>query len=170
MELVSKAKNQKETASSGRRVFGTVKEQVQEFSNRDAHYDNSDSEDEFMVKENIEAGNDQNNNFPKHVEVDASLLREESEIGHDPIFKVMEPPYSLTSFLFIYYVSSSVTLCFVAQSFDDIVRDPGPKTTYEVAMFASGSWKKVGCLLFMYFILLSYCRRTSSYLTNWSVF
>ncbi|KAJ9696533.1 hypothetical protein PVL29_008650 [Vitis rotundifolia] len=115
MELGSGAENLKETASSGRRVFGTVKKQVQEFSNKDAHYNNSDSEDEFKVKENIEAANDQNNNLPKHVDIDAGLLREESEIGQDPIFK----------------------------SFDDIVRDPGPKTTYEVAMFASGSWKKM---------------------------
>lgn len=29
------------------------------------------------------------------------------------------------------------------QSFDDIVKEPGPKTTYEVAIFASDSWKKV---------------------------
>lgn len=115
MELGSGAENLKETASSGRRVFGTVKKQIQEFSNKDAHYNNSDSEDEFKVKENIEAANDQNNNLPKHVDIDAGLLREESEIGQDPIFK----------------------------SFDDIVRDPGPKTTHEVAMFASGSWKKM---------------------------
>lgn len=44
---------------------------------------------------------------------------------------------------------------FVVQSFDDIVRDPGPKTTYEVAMFASGSWKKVDCLSFMYSIVFN---------------
>lgn len=30
-----------------------------------------------------------------------------------------------------------------SQSFDDIVRDPGPKTTYEVAIFASDRWRKV---------------------------
>lgn len=33
-------------------------------------------------------------------------------------------------------------MCFL-QSFDDIVKKPGPKTTYEVAIFASDSWKKV---------------------------
>lgn len=44
---------------------------------------------------------------------------------------------------------------FVVQSFDDIVRDPGPKTTYEVAMFASGSWKKVDSLSFMYSIVFN---------------
>ena len=153
MELGSGAENLKETASSGRRVFGTVKKQIQEFSNKDAHYNNSDSEDEFKVKENIEAANDQNNNLPKHVDIDAGLLREESEIGQDPIFKVMDS--LLTSKLPLsYYLSRSVTLCFVVQSFDDIVRDPGPKTIYEVAMFASGSWKKVVCLPFMYFIVL----------------
>ncbi|XP_024026216.1 uncharacterized protein C57A7.06 [Morus notabilis] len=30
-----------------------------------------------------------------------------------------------------------------SQSFDDIAKDPGPKTTDEVAIFASGAWKKV---------------------------
>lgn len=30
-----------------------------------------------------------------------------------------------------------------AQSFDDVVKGPGPKTSYDVAIFASGAWKKV---------------------------
>ena len=103
------AENKKETASSGRRVFGPVKKQVDEFSNKEGHYNNSDSEDEFKVKETVEAGIDQKNNSPKHVDIDAGLLREESEIGQDPIFKVMDS--LLTSKLPLsYYVSRSVTL------------------------------------------------------------
>lgn len=45
--------------------------------------------------------------------------------------------------------SSCFLVCFLIhkcenlQSFDDIVRDPCPKTTYDVAIFASDKWRKV---------------------------
>lgn len=29
------------------------------------------------------------------------------------------------------------------QSFDELVKDPGTKTTYDVAIFANNSWQKV---------------------------
>lgn len=91
MEPGSGSENQKETASRGRRVFGPVKKQVQEFSNKEAHYNHSDSEeDELMVKENIGSVNDQNIIVPEHVDIDARVHRKESEIGPDPIFKVMD--------------------------------------------------------------------------------
>ncbi|KAL6978382.1 hypothetical protein U1Q18_020050 [Sarracenia purpurea var. burkii] len=103
---------------SGRQVFGAPKKQVKESSNKvkvDNYYGGSDSEDNLEAKEGMDAGKDRSNNFQKDVNVDLDLLREESEIAHDPIFK----------------------------NFDDIVKDPGPKTTYEVAIFASDSWKKM---------------------------
>lgn len=47
----------------------------------------------------------------KDVNVDPDLVREESEIGQDQLIK----------------------------SFDDIVKDLGPKTSYEVSLFTSNS-------------------------------
>uniref|UniRef100_A0A5B7CB94 U3 small nucleolar RNA-associated protein 14 n=1 Tax=Davidia involucrata TaxID=16924 RepID=A0A5B7CB94_DAVIN len=104
--------------SSGRWVFGAPKKQVEESSKRvksDHYYGNSDSEDDFEVKEDIDVGHNRTDNLQKDINIDPDLLREESEIGQDPMFK----------------------------SFDDIVKDPGPKTTYEVAIFASDSWRKM---------------------------
>lgn len=63
----------------------------------------------------IAIGQDRRNNFQKDVNIDPDFLREESQIDHDHLFK----------------------------SFNDVVKDPGPQTTYEVAIFASDSWKKM---------------------------
>ncbi|CAL5437272.1 unnamed protein product [Camellia sinensis] len=108
------------TTKSGRRVFGARKKQVEESSNKnkikvDNYYGSSDSEDNLEGREGIDAEQDTNNKFLKDVNIDTVLFREESEIGHDPVFK----------------------------SFDEIVKGTAPKTTYDVAIFASDSWKKV---------------------------
>ncbi|XP_058202992.1 uncharacterized protein C57A7.06 [Rhododendron vialii] len=108
----------KSGTTTGRRVFGAPKKKVEESSKKvkvDNYYGNSDSEDNLEAKEDIDAGQDGSSNFQKGVNVDPDLLREESEIGHDPVFK----------------------------NFDDIVKDPGSKTTYEVAIFTSDTWKKM---------------------------
>lgn len=104
--------------SSGRRVFGATKRQVQEFkdkNNSDNYYGNSDSSEDLEAMGREEDGMDKNNDSQRDVNINPDVLREESEIGHDPIFK----------------------------SFEDIVKETGPKTTYEVALFASNSWKKM---------------------------
>jgi U3 small nucleolar RNA-associated protein 14 len=109
---------EKSGSTSGKRVFGAPKKKVEESSKKvkvDNYYGSSDSEDNLEAKEDNDAGQDASNNFQKVVNVDPDLLREESEIGHDPVFK----------------------------NFDDIVKDPGSKTTYEVAIFASDTWKKM---------------------------
>jgi len=109
---------EKSGSTSGKRVFGAPKKKVEESSKRvkvDNYYGSSDSEDNLEAKEDNDARQDASNNFQKVVNVDPDLLREESEIGHDPLFK----------------------------NFDDIVKDPGFKTTYEVAIFASDTWKKM---------------------------
>lgn len=49
------------------------------------------------------------------------------------------------------YVYIYIYFRFGSQSFDETVRDPGPKTTCEVAIFASGTWKKVTLLCFILF-------------------
>ncbi|KAL3531478.1 hypothetical protein ACH5RR_010800 [Cinchona calisaya] len=115
-------KNEEESenlhVSSGRRVFGGTKKQVQESRdkiNSDNYYGNSDSEGDLEAMEGVDDGRGQNNDYQRDVNIDPDVLRDESEIGHDPVFK----------------------------NFEDIVKDPGPKTTYEVAIFASNSWKKM---------------------------
>lgn len=101
--------------SSGRRVFGAAKKQVQEFrTKREINYNSSDSEDDFKAKENFDIRHERSNDLQKDAEIDANILREESEIDHDSVFK----------------------------SFNDIVKDSRPKTTYEVAIFASDLRKK----------------------------
>lgn len=103
---------------SGRRVFGVAKKQSQEVCNRfkaDISGKDHDSDEEFEPKENVDMGNEEKVSLQKDVRVDPSLLLEESDIGQGALFK----------------------------SFDDIVKDPGPKTSYEVSIFASDSWKKM---------------------------
>lgn len=118
LEDRTEAESLKTGNSSGRRVFGAPKKQVQEFSTRIKSNDsaNTDSEDDFEVQDNdnVALGHGKRNYMHKDVNVDPDLVREESEIGQDQLFK----------------------------SFDDIVKDPGPKTSYEVSLFTSNSWKK----------------------------
>ncbi|KAI8574762.1 hypothetical protein RHMOL_Rhmol01G0378900 [Rhododendron molle] len=81
----------KSGTTSGRRVFGAPKKKVEESSKKvklDNYYGNSDSEDNLEAKEDIDAGQDGSSIFQKGVNVDPDLLREESEIGHDPVFKM----------------------------------------------------------------------------------
>lgn len=39
----------------------------------------------------------------------------------------------------------NLTESFFLQNINEIIKDPGQKTTYEVAIFASDTWKKVPC-------------------------
>ncbi|KAK2965173.1 hypothetical protein RJ640_019928 [Escallonia rubra] len=113
----SEAESKKMGTLSGRRAFGTESKKVQQSSSKiksDNFYSNSDSEDDIEVNEDVDVGQGKRNFTHKDVNIDPDLLREDSEVGHDPVFK----------------------------SFDDIVKDPGPKTTYEVSIFADNSWHK----------------------------
>lgn len=103
--------------SSGRMVFGSIKKQAVESTNEvksDNYYGNSDSEEDLEAKEGLEDGQDQRKNSQRDATVNLDCLREESRILHDPLF----------------------------HSFEDITRDPGPKTSYEVAICAPSSQKK----------------------------
>ncbi|KAG9152138.1 hypothetical protein Leryth_023156 [Lithospermum erythrorhizon] len=107
---------------SGRRVFGAVQKQVKEAKNTNAekidHFDgnsDNDSEDGFVTKEDLEDDNGKFTFSQTDINIDPDVFREVSEIGHDSVFK----------------------------SFEDIAKDPGLNTTYDVAIFASNSWKKM---------------------------
>ncbi|KAF3947043.1 hypothetical protein CMV_026769 [Castanea mollissima] len=112
----SGAENSKIKASSGRRVFGAAKigaPESRDVIKTDNFYANSDSDDDLEAKENIF---DMGKDGRSDMQKDVhvdSVLPH--EFRQDSVFK----------------------------SFDDIVRDPGPKTTYDVAIFASDKWRKM---------------------------
>ncbi|WCJ22228.1 U3 small nucleolar RNA-associated protein 14 [Euphorbia peplus] len=104
-------------SASGRRVFGGTKGQVKELSNKipSKNIDgNRDSEDEFGGREDHD-NIGRANHVQKDVNINSVLLNEDSGIQRGSMFN----------------------------SFDDIAGDTGPKTTYEVSIFASDSWKKM---------------------------
>nr|GME15954.1 U3 small nucleolar RNA-associated protein 14 homolog A-like [Ipomoea batatas] len=110
------AEAQEKNVLSGRRVFGASKKQVQQSSDKmksDNYYGDSDSEG-VDADEAKDEGFGKNRTSQVEVSFDPNVLREESEIDHYSIFK----------------------------SFEDIAKDPGPKTTYEVAIMAPKEKKK----------------------------
>ncbi|KAL3358506.1 hypothetical protein AABB24_015560 [Solanum stoloniferum] len=118
LEDKNEPKTQGTNILTGRRVFGAQKKQAPEPKKKatsDNYYGDSDSEGETDARENGINAHEENNISQREVHFDPNLLREESEINHDSLFK----------------------------SFDDIVRDPGSKTSYEVSIFAADSWKKM---------------------------
>ncbi|GAB2278133.1 hypothetical protein Dimus_012830 [Dionaea muscipula] len=107
-----------ENASSGRRVFGGRSKQIDESSIKprsDSDGLFSDSEDEVDRSETVNTGPEKSHGSPKDVAINLNILREDAERAHDSVFK----------------------------SIDDVIKDANPKTAYDVAIFASGSWKKM---------------------------
>ncbi|CAH9146993.1 unnamed protein product [Cuscuta epithymum] len=106
---------------SGRRAFGASNNQAHKKSSDENkmktvdYYDDSDSEG-LGDDQVIDDGHDNKNNTTQaDASLDLNVLREESEMDHDPILK----------------------------TFEDIVKNPGPKTTYEVAIIAPKEIKKM---------------------------
>ncbi|KAI4349673.1 hypothetical protein L6164_010233 [Bauhinia variegata] len=102
---------------SGRRVFGTAKAQILDASNKvksDKFYGNTDSEDDSEARENGDMVNSRSNDLQRDANSDSVVILEDTDTHRESIFK----------------------------NFNDIVRDSGAKTTYEVAMFVSDTWKK----------------------------
>ncbi|GAB4839846.1 hypothetical protein Ancab_020556 [Ancistrocladus abbreviatus] len=107
-----------ENASSGRRVFGGDKKPAQESNamhRSENDHSNSDSEDDSETSQNFNKDHSKSNELTKDVAVDLNVFREDLEITHDPVLKTCH----------------------------DLLELPGPKTTYDVAIFASGSWRKM---------------------------
>ncbi|CAB4291839.1 unnamed protein product [Prunus armeniaca] len=116
--------NAKLAPPSGRMVFNASKKEAPESSNKtksdnkirsDNYYGNSDSEDDFEPKENVDIREDRSSDLQNNGGINPVLLNKESKNHKDSLFK----------------------------NFDDIVQDPGPKTTHDVSIFASGTWKKM---------------------------
>ncbi|KAK6937365.1 hypothetical protein RJ641_030873 [Dillenia turbinata] len=118
LDDTSEPDNTKIGTASGRRVFGAAKKQATQPAKkikRDIDYGTSDSEDDFKALESNEVDFDEGNDLQKVVKLDPVALREVSDSRQAPGL----------------------------ENYDDIIGDTKPKTTYEVALFASGSWKKM---------------------------
>ncbi|CAN4097332.1 unnamed protein product [Withania somnifera] len=118
LEDKNKPKTQGTNILTGRRAFGAQKKQAPEPKKKvtsDNYYGDGDSEGETDVREIGISAREENNFSGREVHFDPNSLREESEIGHDSLFK----------------------------SFENIERDPSSRTSYEVSIFVDNSWKKM---------------------------
>ncbi|XP_002523095.2 uncharacterized protein C57A7.06 [Ricinus communis] len=116
LEDTGGTENTKVGTVSGRRVFGAPKMQGPEPNHKIRSENingNSDSENEFGNVED-DIGLSRKNDVQKDVNFSSVKLSEDSEARRDSTHKNL-----------------------------DMVEDKGPKTTYEVAIFASGNWKKM---------------------------
>ncbi|XP_061365521.1 uncharacterized protein C57A7.06 [Gastrolobium bilobum] len=107
----------KAASTSGRRVFGAAKAQTSNACNKvksDKFYGSSDSEDDLGASKSGNVENGEINLLQKDMNDDSVIIQEDTDTNHESVFK----------------------------SFDEIVKNPGPKTTYEVSIFASDTWKK----------------------------
>ncbi|XWS46633.1 hypothetical protein CRYUN_Cryun14cG0085400 [Craigia yunnanensis] len=116
--------NLKPATASGRRVFGMANNKAPEYNNKiktdnnkmkmDNYYGNNDSEDDLEFKENLNIEGGRKHDVEKDVGPNC-LCKKAGDVHQESVFK----------------------------NFDDVVRDPGLKTTYEVAILASDSWRKM---------------------------
>ncbi|XP_022149059.1 U3 small nucleolar RNA-associated protein 14 homolog A [Momordica charantia] len=104
--------------TSGRRTFGAMKKPAPEPRNKmksENYYGDTDGEDDNEAREEVDAGDHKSSSPVVDVNIGSDIIYEDSKRHQHSVFK----------------------------SFDETVRDPGPKTTYEVSIFASDTWKKV---------------------------
>jgi U3 small nucleolar RNA-associated protein 14 len=138
-------------STSGRRVFGMAKAQTIGADNKvelDKFYDNSDSEDDFEAKKSGNIENEGSDHLQKDVINDSVLNQENINTRKESVFKVNNFLFSWTSQMFVLLNGNGYNTFYAfletwSQNFDEIVKNPGPKTTYEVSIFASDTWKKV---------------------------
>lgn len=139
----------KVASTSGRRVFGMAKAQTIGADNKvelDKFYNNSDSEDDFEAKKSGSIENEGSDHLQKDVINDSVLNQENINTLKESVFKVINFLFSWTSQMFVLLNGYNTFYAFLeiwSQNFDEIVKNPGPKTTYEVSIFASDTWKKV---------------------------
>lgn len=118
MEDSQGVEDTKANSMKGRMVFGAVKPQApgaNNVSKSERTFDDSDNEDDMETRENIDSGSHSGNDMQNQVQNGSTVLHPDSETHDHSVFK----------------------------SFDDIVKNPGAKTTYEVAIFASDGWRKM---------------------------
>ncbi|KAK7283460.1 hypothetical protein RIF29_12991 [Crotalaria pallida] len=110
----------KAASVSGRRVFGAAKSQISDAVNKgnkvksDNIHGSSDSEDDLGDNKNNNTEDEEGNILQTGVSNDSVSIEEDIDNHQESVFK----------------------------SFDEIIKNPGPKTTYEVSIFASDTWQK----------------------------
>ncbi|KAK7337453.1 hypothetical protein VNO77_18029 [Canavalia gladiata] len=105
----------KAASISGRRVFGTAKAQISDNKVKsDNFYDGSDSENDLRTGKNGNMEKGGGDLLHKDVNNDLVLIQEDPDTHPEPFFK----------------------------NFDEIIKNPGPKTTYDVSIFTSDTWTK----------------------------
>ncbi|KAK9103808.1 hypothetical protein Sjap_021062 [Stephania japonica] len=102
--------NPNKGTSSGRRVFGASIKQPEEPSHVNNNIGSDSDDEDFETNNNVNVGSAQSVTLQKDVRIDIDKLNEEFDVGQN------------------------------FESFDHLVQDNAPKTTYESAVFASGSW------------------------------
>ncbi|KAJ1403135.1 Small-subunit processome, Utp14 [Sesbania bispinosa] len=117
LENADGSEDPKAASTSGRRVFGTSKAQVSDVGNKvksDNFYGASDSEDDLGASKSGNIENGGSDLLQKDVNSDFVLVQEDTDTHKESVFK----------------------------NFDEIIKNPGTKTTYEVSIFASDTWQK----------------------------
>lgn len=102
------ADNAKVAPPSGRMVFNASKKEAPESSNKtqsddkirsDNYYGNSDSEDDFEPKENVDIREDRSSDLQNNGGINPVLLHKESKNHKDSLFKVIRLLNFFLSFL-----------------------------------------------------------------------
>ncbi|KAK9147326.1 hypothetical protein Scep_006083 [Stephania cephalantha] len=102
--------NRNKGTSSGRRVFGASIKQPEEPSHVNNNIGRDSDDEDCEINKNVNVESARSVSLQKGVQIDIDQLNEEFDVGQD------------------------------FESFDHLVRGNAPKTTYESAVFASGSW------------------------------
>uniref|UniRef100_A0A803L0C6 Uncharacterized protein n=1 Tax=Chenopodium quinoa TaxID=63459 RepID=A0A803L0C6_CHEQI len=112
-------KGLKEGTSSGRRVFGVPRKKIEEAANVNHRPDvdnyGSDNDDIIEEKDDIQMDGVKGHHMEKDIDIDLDVLREDLETVDDSAFK----------------------------SVIDVAKDSGPRTSHDVSVFTSGSWKQM---------------------------
>ncbi|KAH9622151.1 hypothetical protein KSS87_010678 [Heliosperma pusillum] len=109
----------KHGTSSGRRVFGATEKKVEDPKIKHRpEVDNYGSENEDIIEDDADAdlGHVEVSGSLKDVDINLDVLREDLETGEESALKCV----------------NEIT-----------VEDPQPRTSYDVSVYASGSWKKM---------------------------
>ncbi|KAG4913701.1 hypothetical protein AAZX31_19G198400 [Glycine max] len=117
LENTGGSEDLKAASTSGRRVFGMAKAQMSDTSNKvksDNCYDGSDSEDDLGISKSGNIENEGSDLLHTDVNKDLVVIQDDTDTHRESVFK----------------------------NIDEIIKNPGPKTTYDVSIFVSDTWKK----------------------------
>ncbi|KAL2345425.1 hypothetical protein Fmac_006710 [Flemingia macrophylla] len=117
LEISGGSEDPKAASTSGRRVFGTSKAQISDTSIKvksDNYYGGSDSDNDLGTGKSDNIENEGSDFLHRDQNNDSVAIQEDTDTPQESVFK----------------------------NIDEIINNPGPKTTYEVSIFVSDTWKK----------------------------